>query len=168
MSNKIIIIGFMGAGKSTIGAGLADELKLPFLDLDEIILESSAYASVNQAFETDGEELFRSYENTALQNILMEEAFVLATGGGVIESEENRKLISNKDSLVIYLDVSFEVVSIRLQNDDSRPLFKSLDSAYEIYCKRKELYSSVADTCIPVDDKTPAEVIRAVLEKLSQ
>ncbi len=120
---KIVLVGFMGSGKTTLGKRLASRLEHPFVDLDAEI-EDTTGKSIPDIFAEDGEPQFREIERTTLMNVLKRKEFVLATGGGAPCFGDNMKLI-NEFSDSIYLKISPEVLSSRLNSSKTdRPLIK--------------------------------------------
>jgi shikimate kinase len=122
----VILTGFMGSGKSTVGRVLADKLACPLVDLDNVIVTTSG-RSINDIFSQAGEQLFRTLESDCLLQALQGGVSVIATGGGVILSADNRKLMRSK-GIVVNLLVSLPQVLKRLKGCTNRPLFDADDS----------------------------------------
>ena len=117
----IILTGFMGAGKTTVGKLLAQKLGCPFLDTDQLI-QQQAGMSISRIFAEKGEETFRSLETAILKEAwTQEEAWVLSVGGGLPMREENRRLLK-RIGAVVYLRVNRDTVLRRLSGDTTRPL----------------------------------------------
>ncbi len=154
MSN-LILIGFMGSGKSTVGALLGKKLSLPVTELDDEILIKSGFCDIKTLFDVKGEQFFRSLESNLLQKVLQGQRRIISTGGGIVEMPENLLLLK-KAELVVYLDVSFETIVARLKNCSSRPLFEDRRQAFALYEKRRSLYTLCSDIIIdaasPVND----------------
>ncbi|MEK9577871.1 MAG: shikimate kinase [Aquiluna sp.] len=139
MNNSVVLIGPMGAGKTTLGKKLARQLGVPFADTDKII--SAKHGSVQSIFQKHGEEHFRDLETLALEKALAS-AGIVATGGGLPLREANRKLLEG--NLVIFLDTSQEHVIGKI-NLNKRPLLKdNPDRWTEIYNERKPLYEQIS------------------------
>ena len=139
----------MGAGKTTIGSQLARKLKLRFVDTDHEI-EARTGVHIPLIFEIEGEAGFRKREAQVLAALTQEEGLVLATGGGVVLDAQNRANLSDR-GLVVYLDLSPEVLWERLRQDKKRPLLQVADPLKrlrEIYVERDPLYREVADIII--------------------
>lgn len=135
----IVLVGPMGAGKTTLGKKLAKSLDLSFSDTDKII--EKQHGSIVKIFESQGEETFRNFETSALVEAL-KVGGVVATGGGVVLREENRRTLSGHN--VIFLDTNAESVKNRV-NLLKRPLLRDNPERWqEIYLQRLELYKSVA------------------------
>lgn len=159
MSRAIVLVGPMGAGKTTLGKKLAKKLGVSFADTDRLI--GARHGSINRIFEKHGEEHFRALETKALQKALSE-FDVVATGGGVVLKEENRQLLQNHR--VIFLDTDAQSVLGKI-NLEKRPLLKDDPEAWErIYQSRVELYKSVADATL----FTGSRPIRALMSELEE
>ena len=143
MKNSVVLIGPMGAGKTTLGKKLARQLGVPFADTDKIV--SAKHGSVQSIFQKHGEEHFRDLETLALEKALAS-AGIVATGGGLPMRETNRKLLEG--NLVIFLDTSQEHVIGKI-NLNTRPLLKdNPDRWTEIYNERKPLYEQISQRTI--------------------
>jgi len=162
--SKIVLIGFMGSGKSTVGKKLSEALRYPFFDLDRVI-EDRAGMSVEEIFRCWGENCFREKESQALKEILKKDRFVLSCGGGVVERKENVELIKRSGAMVVWLDISFEAFKERLPVlRAERPLLKKgLDEVRLLYKKRKKLYSICSTYRVVVDEKSPDELVKGVI-----
>ena len=153
----------MGAGKTTVGKLLAQEIGYAFIDLDAVIV--TAYdKSINDIFATEGEPVFRLKETEALEQISLTDQTIVATGGGVVISPMNRRLM-RESGLVINLSVTAEQVAKRLAKDDSRPLLagsKSVDQIESLLESRKFFYAD-ADMIVDTKSKTPEEITHEIL-----
>lgn len=144
-SQSIVLVGLMGAGKTTVGRQLAARLSLPFVDSDQEV-ERKTGVSVATVFDIEGEEGFRRRETEVLKEILAGEAVVLATGGGAVLSAENRRMLGNA-ALVAYIMVEPRVLYERTRNDRNRPLLQvsdPLQKLRELHALRDPLYREVA------------------------
>ena len=140
-SRTIYLIGPMGAGKSTIGRMLSRELKLPFLDTDQEV-EERCGADIPWIFDMEGEEGFRLRETAVLHALQDMPAQVVATGGGIIMREENRRLMVS-GGFVVFLDASVSVQMQRTAKDKKRPLLQRPDREQvlaDLYQMRAPLY----------------------------
>lgn len=136
---SIVLIGPMGAGKTTLGRKLAKALNLPFSDTDKLV--EKAHGTIVKIFETEGESAFRDYEEKALVEALATGG-VVATGGGIVLREANRKALASHQ--IIFLDTSSDSV-IKRVNLLKRPLLRDNPERWdEIYKERLELYRSLA------------------------
>jgi shikimate kinase len=158
----IVLVGFMGAGKTTIGRLLAAGLGLPFTDSDEVI-EQHAGRPVRQIFAEDGEPAFRSLEHQVIAELLDGPAIVLALGGGAAEHPRTRDLLAPLE--VVYLQVGYEQAMLRVGGDAGRPLLARPDLA-ALYQRRLPLYAAVATLVVPTDGRRPETVSQDILTRL--
>jgi len=155
-ARPIAIIGFMGCGKSTVGRMAANELQVPFCDLDAET-ENLAGMRVPQLFETQGELALRRYESLALSS-LAATGGVLATSGGCIMLPQNRRVLQ-EGYFTIHLDAPFEVIMPRIRGT-SRPLIRSLteNELRRLHELRRPLYAQCADytldASLPIEELT--------------
>lgn len=120
---NLILIGFMGCGKSTLGIQLSYRLRKPFLDTDRRIEERQG-SSISDLFSEKGEAFFRGLETDALKELLLENTeYVISTGGGIILNPKNREILKELGT-VVYLKVSPQTVYGRLKHDKTRPLLQ--------------------------------------------
>ena len=169
----IILTGFMGAGKTSVGRILAPLLGWEFLDLDHH-LEGRAGATIAALFETHGEPHFRRLESSALANALARPRTILALGGGTPEQLTNRLLLEQTPgTLVVFLDAPFETLFDRcmLQSfaspDHIRPVLASPVEAEARFKSRQPLYKRLAHITLPTAALTPEEAADAILQSLS-
>ncbi len=165
---RIYLIGFMGAGKSTIGRLLAKQLGFKFRDLDDLI-ETRTGKTIPEIFGNKGEEHFREMETKYLrEQSRSSKSIVLATGGGVPEREENRRIL-RKSGTTIYLDVDFDVIYDRIRQGEHRPLVPDGEGAYDklrsLWTDRQSLYRE-ADIVISLSDESPEQTVRELQERL--
>lgn len=170
---KIILLGYMGSGKSTVAKGLAKELKLPFMDLDDYI-EKREKKSITEIFSSKGEIYFRLQESKYLKEILdLDKDIVLALGGGTPCYGNNMELIKNQ-GFSIYLKGSIGTICNRLSAEkDQRPLIARLDNEQltEYIAKhlfeRRDFYEK-ANQFVAIDHKTIKELIDELLELVNK
>ena len=151
-SPNLILVGPMGAGKSSIGRRLAQRFGLRFADADTFV-EQAAGASVSQLFEREGEAAFRRRECEALATLLAQDGLVLSTGGGAVLDAGNRLLMQRR-GFVVHLQVSQAQQLARLAQDASRPLLARPDRAQvldALAAQRAPLYAQVADLSFDTD-----------------
>lgn len=165
---NIILIGFMGCGKTSVGKRLAESENMGFLDTDEWI-EREQQTTISEIFETKGEAAFRNMETECLRQILeyTEKPFVLSVGGGLPIREENRKLLLQIGH-VVYLKASPEVIYKRLHNDKTRPLLQGMNPRgriMDLMNARKNYYEDAAEYIIHVDDREFSDIIEEIKEK---
>lgn len=165
---RIFLTGFMAAGKTTVGRELAALLAAPFVDLDREI-EERAGASVAGIFARDGEAAFRHLERRELARITarVDDPLVVATGGGTVGDEENRRLMT-ENGRIVWLDPDFEVLSARLSGAAAgeRPLFRDRDQARRLFERRRGDYRH-ADVRLQIAAaESPREVALRILDRL--
>ena len=162
ITKNIFLIGMPGAGKSTIGKILSENLFLPFYDAD-IYLESSIGKSISSLF-IPGEDIFRDIETEILKKLVLKKA-IIATGGGVIVRKENRELLK-KEGFVFFIDRKIEDIKKDIQKE-YRPLLRKGVSLESLYEERFPLYKEVADFHI-LNKVRISEVIDEIQEKIKQ
>lgn len=154
-----VLIGFMGAGKSSV-ARLLDE---DFIDMDEVIVDKIGMP-ISDFFESEGEVAFRRIESETLQELLTSD-HLISTGGGVVVSPENRQLLAENDQ-TIFLKAEFETLYDRIaqDKDNVRPLFnQNTKEAFKaIYDERQPLYKEAASHTVSVDHKSPEEIAEMI------
>jgi shikimate kinase len=171
---RIVLTGFMGAGKTSVGRILAELLGWEFLDLDTH-LEARAGATIPALFETHGEPHFRRLESSALANALARPHTILALGGGTPEQLTNRLLLEQTPgTLVVFLDAPFETLFDRcmLQSfaspDHIRPVLASPAEAEARFHARHPLYKRLARVTIPTSSLSPTEAAESIVHALAQ
>lgn len=178
LKNNIILIGFMGCGKSTIGKKLAVKEKLVFLDTDEWI-ERKEKKSISTIFEQNGETYFRDLETGCLKELLEEQGrspdddrkkdillgCVISVGGGLPVREENRKLLQQLGQ-VIYLKATADTIYERVKEDTKRPLLQTENPKLriqEMMAAREEKYREAAHNIIEVDGKEIEQIVNEII-----
>lgn len=162
--SSIILIGFMGAGKTTIGRLLSETMNKQQVDLDDIIVERIG-CSIPDYFETKGEAGFREIEEEVLKEAIACD-HIVSTGGGIVLMENNRKLLSRSEGLVIYLQTEPDVFLKRIAEDDAstRPMASSKtdEEIIAVYNPRIALYEECA-THIVSTDATPEQIVNEIV-----
>ena len=168
-SPNLVLVGPMGAGKSTIGRRLAERYRLRFFDLDHEI-EARTGATVRLVFELEGEPGFRRRESQVLAELLEETGVLVATGGGSVLAEENRRRIAER-GFVVFLGASVAQQLKRLERDRQRPLLAAPDRRARLEAlaaERDPLYREVADLIVAGEDLSVANAARRVADALDQ
>ncbi len=162
----IILIGFMGSGKTTLGTRLAKALNCALIDTDKYI-EEKEERSITEIFAIDGESYFRSLETKVLEELLDKDYMqILSLGGGTPLREENRRLIK-KNGYCVFLKVSARDAYERLKGDTKRPLLQVENPKKEIerlLMERNPLYEMVADYVLIEDNKSVTKVLSELVE----
>lgn len=158
--NNIVLCGFMGSGKTSVGKDLAKMLSYTFIDMDDLIEEKQGI-SIKEIFRIYGEKYFRDLEHEICKEVATMQKCIVSTGGGTMTFKHNVDEIK-KGSKVFFLDSSFSVISERLKNDDTRPLFHDRVKAKKLYDERKEKYIESADYVINGDMSIQETVITII------
>ena len=172
MKNNIVLVGFMGCGKSTVGKLVAEQLHFTFCDTDTLV-EQRENTTVSEIFADKGEQYFRTLERTVISEISAENGLVIATGGGAVMNPENAENL-RKTGFVVFLDITPEAVLKRLENDTTRPLLMREDKASavtELIAKRKPFYTNVAHVVINAEndlDATAKQIIELYIKNRSK
>ncbi|MGP8216083.1 MAG: shikimate kinase [Bacteroidia bacterium] len=161
---NIALIGFMGAGKSTVAALLARELDATLVEIDNEVVRLSELDNVNVIFDKKGEIYFRELEQEAIKEAVKNNNCVISCGGGVVNSIENMEILK-ANAFVVFLHASFDAIKSRLKNTDTRPLFRQEEKAILLYAQRLPLYQKFADTIIDTDDAKPERIVKLILKK---
>ncbi|MBL1210150.1 shikimate kinase [Geminocystis sp. GBBB08] len=163
---NVYLIGMMGSGKTTVGELLAKKIHYRFLDTDAII-EKITHKTINQIFAQEGESSFRTLESNILKEVSAYIRTVIATGGGIIMSQDNWSHL--RDGMIIWLDVPVDVLVKRLANDDTRPLLHQEDltaKLTDLREKRESLYQQ-ADIILNISDQdTPEDIVEKLLREI--
>ncbi len=163
---NIILCGFMGCGKSTIGNLLSRKMGMAFVDMDKYI-EKKENKSVSQIFSDSGEEYFREKEREAARELAQKKGLIIAAGGGTLTFPENVAVLHQSGTIVL-LDVPVEVVAERLKFDTTRPLLNRPDkneAMKELYDKRLPLYREAADV-ITDAAQSPMQVCLQIMQQV--
>lgn len=167
ISKNIYLIGFMGAGKTSVGRIVADRLGLQFSDLDELI-EAECGKTISRIFSELGEDFFRELESKTLLSISHESGQIVATGGGVVLRKVNWEIMTER-GVTVYLKASPSAIWSRIKNDTSRPLLqveKPYERVIELLSIRSPLYEE-ADFIVETGDKSPEKVADDIIERLN-
>lgn len=165
---NLILIGPMGAGKTSIGRRLADRLHLQFVDAD-VALEATTGATVNLIFELEGEAGFRQRERALLAELCATQGKVIATGGGAVLDPDTRRLLA-ASGFVVYLETDVERQLQRLQRDRTRPLIRGPDRRERLRtmaAQRGPLYREIADLVWRSEHASVACAVDALLAQLA-
>ena len=163
--DKIYLVGFMCAGKSTVAKALAQRLDWAFEDLDTLI-EAQEQRLIAEIFAADGEAEFRKMERRLLQQLVRRRQVVVATGGGSFSDSASRALIDG-DGASVWLDVSFETVLERLPSDGKRPLASDRTTMQALWNARRPAYS-LAQLQLPADRSPVDDLVSQILDWVEQ
>lgn len=166
MRNNLILIGFMGCGKTSTSIKLSYRMRRTMIDTDRWI-EQKQGKSISEIFAEEGEEAFRNMETQCLQELLEDRSGqIISVGGGLPMKKENQKLLREL-GLVIYLQVTPQTVYERLKNDTTRPLLQSENPRQkieELLEKRAPIYEQTANYIIEVKDRSCEEVAELIIQ----
>jgi shikimate kinase len=165
--DNIILIGFMGAGKTTVGRMLAKEHHMAFLDTDDRIVDEQG-RSIPEIFDNEGEPFFRDLETDLLRRMLTDtHQTVISVGGGMPVREENRSLLKRL-GCVVYLVTSKQTILGRVKGDGSRPLLKGEDLEAKVdrlMRERESLYKQAAHLEIQTDGRSVRKVAQIIWQQ---
>lgn len=170
MTKNIVLIGFMGTGKTSVGLALAKRLGRPAHDADALI-EAEEHRKIAQIFEERGEDYFRQLEKKKIEELSELEGVILTTGGGAILDPENVERLK-KNGVLICLSASTETILKRVGRSRNRPLLKKAadpqKAVEELLARRRSQYEHAADATVVTDGKTPDEVARMIETLLNE
>ena len=165
--NNIFLIGFMGAGKSTIARTLQRELGFPLVEMDERIVQEQGM-SINDIFAQYGEAHFREIESQLVVDLGKQEPSIVSCGGGVVVRPENTQNMK-KSGRIVLLKASPETIFERVKNSTDRPILNghmNVEYIAELMEKRRVLYEEAADITIQTDGKTREQICEEIIGKL--
>jgi len=168
MVSKIILVGMMGAGKTTIGKLLSNKLGYDFIDLDKIIEEKSG-VKINTIFEIEGETAFRERELKVLNDSIEKDKVIISTGGGIVTNEKSRAQLIKHNALIIYLKANLQTLCNRLKNDNSRPILNVDDKEQvieRILEEREPYYQDLADMDVDTSHMKSIDVVKFIIKKM--
>ena len=168
-TRNVFLVGPMGVGKTTIGRLLARELRLTFVDSDQEI-EKRAGVEIAWIFDEEGEAGFREREARVLEDICQQSGLLIATGGGAVLLEENRRVLK-RHGVVVFLDTTVDVQLKRTAKDKKRPLLQNDDRRALLMKMRQErdpVYRGVADLHVNVGDASSRRTVNKIIKLLEQ
>ena len=166
---KIYLVGFMGSGKTTVGACLAEMLGWNFVDLDREIAAREG-SSIAELFRTYGEARFRQMETSLLEQVFLEKSTpgVIALGGGTFVQPQNRELLRREDTRTVYLYAEFSILLERCSAEPgTRPLMADLDYFRRLHEERQPLYRT-AELVVEIGQRTPPQIAEEIAHELSK
>ena len=162
---KIYLVGFMGAGKTTVGCELAARLDVPFFDLDDLV-EAAEKTTIKEIFSQHGEPYFRKRERDILRSTRYLDSAVVATGGGTFTFDENIQFIQS-EGFSVFLSAPYALLRSRIGDKAAeRPMFRDDVAAHELYNTRLRFYR-MCDAIIEIrEDESPLEIVERILLEL--
>jgi shikimate kinase len=166
IDKPIVLVGLMGAGKTTVGRRLAKALKLDFVDSD-LEIEEAACMSIAEIFEAFGEDDFRSGERRVIARLMTGEPRVIATGGGAFVNTETRALVL-EEAISVWLDAEIDTLVERTSRRDTRPLLRNGDPQVILteLAERRAPFYSQADIKIPTNNGPHEDVVVKIIDAL--
>lgn len=161
---NIVLVGMMGAGKTTVGEFLSAKLNRELKDIDRVI-EQEQKKSIIEIFTNDGEEVFRKLESETIEKFSNMSDLIISTGGGALEKANNLSNLQ-KNGIIIYLKADIEELFKRVKNETQRPLLKEQDPLEVIkkLIKKREKFYLMADITIITDNKSPEEITEEIIK----
>lgn len=159
----IVLIGMMGSGKTTIGKLLGEKLTLRSIDID-VIIEQNEKKTVSEIFQNEGEKYFRNIERETIKKNFTNKDLIISLGGGAFENQLTQELLL-KNSTVIYLKTSPNVILERIKNNTNRPLLKNqmtVEKIQSIILQRQKNYE-LANITILTDNKNTDKIVEEIL-----
>ena len=166
---NVFLIGFMGAGKSTIARELCRELHCDLVEMDERIVKEQKM-SINDIFAQFGEEHFRDIESQMVIDLGKQKASVVSCGGGVVVRKQNVENMK-KSGKIIYLTATPETIYERVKNSTERPILNghmNVEYIKELMAKRKDLYEAAADYCVATDGKDRKQICEEIIRRIKE
>lgn len=164
--NKIALIGFPGAGKSTVAPALAERLGFAAVDTDLLVIERSELPSIPAIFSALGEAKFRQLESDAVRSLESSSNLIIATGGGVVTRAENITSLRNGGALLVFLHAPLSELKNRLGDCAGRPLLSDPERLESLYHARDSLYRFCADVVIHTEHRCIADVCNHIIYAL--
>ena len=161
---NIVLIGFMGSGKSTVAQHLSQLLPFAALEMDDLVYQKTNTRTMHEVFAKGGELLLRETEIAIAKEYASKKNLIISTGGGAPLNKIILDYFKETGGKVIFLHAKFEQIIRRLEEDSSRPLFKDLASAKKLYDFRLPLYLNYADEIIDVDSQSVGEIALKIKE----
>ena len=164
-SKNILLIGFMGSGKTTVSRELAKITGRKEVDMDAYIVNKQG-CSINEIFEKHGEPYFRDLETVCISEIQKNSNLIVSCGGGAVLKEENVKIMK-KNGIIVLLTATPETIYHRVKKSKDRPLLNgnmNVEYIEELMNKRKAIYQSVADVVVSTDNKSIKEIAEEILD----
>ena len=168
-SDSIYLIGFMGTGKSMVGAKLSEKLNATLVEMDQVIVEQQDM-EISDIFDEYGEKYFRRLETDLLEELKEKSNLVVSTGGGIVLREKNVEIM-RESGLVVYLTAKPEVIYERVKDNKDRPLLNdnmSVEYIEEMLRDRKELYRDAAHIKVSTNGKSIDEIVEEICERLEE
>ncbi len=161
---KIILIGFMGSGKSAVAQELSQLLGLPVLEMDELVFQKTNTKSMQEVFAKGGELLLRETEIAIAQEYASTDNIIISTGGGAVLNKIILDYLKQTSGKTIFLNATFQTIATRIADNALRPLFTDTVEAESLYHFRQPLYLKYADQIVEVNNKSVEEIAHEIIK----
>jgi len=159
---KIILIGFMGSGKTSVAQKLTHLLNIPVVEMDDKVLQKTRTKNMHEVFFQGGEKLLRQTEIAIAREYAAADHTIISTGGGVVMNKIVLDYLKKNNGQVFFLNAAFTTIVERLREDQSRPLFKDSPASQLLYQFRQPLYLKYAHHVVDVNKKTIEEIAQEI------
>jgi shikimate kinase/3-dehydroquinate synthase len=160
----VVLVGFMGAGKTTVGHIVAERLGQPFVDSD-VLIEQRLGRDIRDVFRTEGEPYFRQLEHATVAGLVRGQDAVIALGGGAVEDPRTQAVL--RYARVVYLRVSYDEAMARVKSDEFRPMLHRPDLD-EVYKRRQPVYEDLSVLTVDTDGRRPDAIALELLAQLTR
>jgi len=161
---RVVFIGFMGSGKSTVASLLGKLYEdLPVIDIDAEILRAHQYQNISQLFAERGNDYFRENEKKVAEDFKPLSSVILSPGAGVVEYPDTMKALLTPGTFSVYLYASFDSICQRVTDIANRPLFKDIDTAFNLYNHRLPLYNKYCTVAVDTTNLSPNTATEMIL-----
>lgn len=165
---NIVLIGFMGSGKSTVANLLSKLMEIPYIETDELVFQKTNTHNMNEVFALGGEEFLRQIEGVIAKEYASKANIIISTGGGIVLNKSTLDDLTHPSGRVFFLNASFETIMERLAGDKARPLLKqSVSDVKKLYDFRLPLYMNYADEIINADIFSAVEIAAKIKVRVS-
>ncbi len=164
---RVVLVGYRGSGKTTVGRILSDMLSLDFVDTDSII-EETVGESISSFVKKNGWQRFREVESEVVEKLSKKDNLVIASGGGTFINPENYRKLKNKGTFFVFLDARPETLKRRIATSNRPPLLgnDSVNEVDAVLRERRPIYLSISDITVEADNLSPYQVAKKIVEKL--
>lgn len=163
---KIILIGFMGSGKSSVAKKLGHILNMPIIEMDELVFQKTNTKNMHEVFAKGGELLLRETEIAIAKEYALTTNHIISTGAGVVLNKIILDVLKKTGGKIFFLNAPFQTIAARLADDTMRPLFRNAVEAKSLYHFRQPLYLEYADKVVEIDKKSVDEIAQEIAEEI--
>ena len=163
IKKPVALIGFMGSGKTSVAQLLEKHTGIKSVDTDKAVVRYRKQ-TVSEIINNQGEDEFRKVEAKVLGDLIEEDKYIIATGGGIIESAVSRGLL--KQCYCVWLKVDAKTSAKRIEDFSTRPMFKDIENAENLIARRDEIYEQYSDFTVNTNNKPLSSVVREIRDQL--